>query len=340
MGALARLDALSGLANIASVAPKLVMTNLNDASIVWPAYSGSGQFYWTDIIGSDSLGYGPSSMSGALNSTGLIRREVLIAAGDVVAGTATDIDAVFDIQTAANDFPGGRGKKVVMKQLKRTPAEWSGNYPQVWNAIYYRSNWNNPLPPLCYRFQMKLPSNMIDVLADNPANQGWSEEFALKSNINNNLIDSRVALKTIRAAGESQLRFRLDFDIFDKRIAWPDPLLEGNSLSPGVPLNLWYMQSALGAAIPGDTYDIYIYFKPPVNKTDYVTGLCQILIVNISQNTIALCDEMYGVPMKGYYNYEMAKVLTQGIYIGGFPSVGNIQIEYSGMQFWSRMPVI
>ena len=100
------------------------------------------------------------------------------------------------------------------------------------------------------------------------------------------------------------------------------------------------MQSALGAAIPGDTYDIYIYFKPPVNKTDYVTGLCQILIVNISQNTIALCDEMYGVPMKGYYNYEMAKVLTQGIYIGGFPSVGNIQIEYSGMQFWSRMPVI
>ena len=181
---------------------------------------------------------------------------------------------------------------------------------------------------------MKLPANMIDVLADNPLYQGWSEQFALKSHVNNSLIDSRLALKTIRSAGESQLRFRLDFDLFYKN-------LNGTDITPaGAPSNLWYMQSALGAAIPGDVYDVYIYFKPPVNNADLVTGLCQILIVNLSKNTIALSAEQYGVPMKGYYNYEMGKILTQGIYTGGFPAIGNIQIEYSGMQFWSRMPVI
>ena len=66
----------------------------------------------------------------------------------------------------------------------------------------------------------------------------------------------------------------------------------------------------------------------------------QILIVNLSNNTIALSAEKYGVPMKGCYNHEIGKILTQGIYTGGFPASGNIQFEYSGMQFWSCMPVL
>jgi len=39
-------------------------------------------------------------------------------------------------------------------------------------------------------------------------------------------------------------------------------------------------------------------------------------------------------------NHEIGKIFTQGIYTGGFPASGNIQFEYSGMQFWSCMPVL
>lgn len=333
MGALARLDALSGLANIASVAPKLVMTNLNDESIAWPSPpNGSANYYYTDITGSDSFGYGPASLSSVLNSTGYIRREMILAPADVVANTWADIATVFDVQTVANDFPGGIGNKVVMTQLNRTSAEWTIGKPQMWNATYVRNTFTNPIPPLCYRWQMKLPSNMIDVLSGNAGGIGWCENFALKANNNDSISDSRLSLQTVKVLGESDLRFRISFDLFIN-------YLDG-SATPGGPANLWYMQSALGAAIPGDVYDIYLYFKPPASNTDLVTGLCQILIVNLSKNTISFADEKYGEPMRGYNNYEIGRILTQSLYTGGFPTTGNFQMEYSGMQFWSCMPVI
>lgn len=333
MGALARLDALSGLSNIASVAPKLKMTNLMDGLIAWPSPpKGSANYYYTDITGADSFGNGPASISAALNSSGYIRREMILAPADVVANTWADIAPVFDVQIAANDFPGGVGNKTIMTQLSRTSAKWTIGKPQMWNATYVRNTFTNPLPPLCYRWQMKLPSNMIDVLAGNSGGQGWSEQFALKGNNNDSISDSRLSLHTTRLLGENELRFRVNFDLFINR-------LDGSPISSG-PSNLWYINSNLGAAIPGDVYDIYFYFKPPINNSDLVTGLCQILIVNLSKNVISFAGEKYGVPMRGYHNYEIGRILTQSLYTGGFPTAGNFQMEYSGMQFWSCMPVI
>lgn len=356
MGALILADAFSGLVNNSQTSPKLLATHFFDGSIGYPSppTASGNRYYYSDATGVDGYGHGSSTIKNILNSatTGVnIRRETILVSptdtyatggGDVVFGDYRDIPAVFDHSIVPNDMPGGKGNKIVITQLKRSAQEWKDSYPQT-QLMFMRRDWQNPLPTLCYAFKMKLPANMIDVLADNPSYQGWSEQLAIKSNIDNTLTDRRLALKTVREAGESQLRFRLDFDIYKN--ALPGTIVAGvpvatGSVLPAGPTNFWYLESALGAAIPGDIYQIYIYFKPPAGDyTDTTTGLVQILIVNLSKNTIALSGQKSGVAMKGYYNYEMARIYTHAIYTGGWPSSGNIQFEYSDFQFWSRPPL-
>ena len=182
---------------------------------------------------------------------------------------------------------------------------------------------------------MKVPSNMVDVLSGNSAASGWAELFALKSNISNGSTDWRLALQTQLLPGESGLRFCLNNDLFNKK-------LNGDTI-PGAglqPFPIWSMKSLEGACIPGDVYEVYIYYNPPVSNTDLTTGIAQLLIVNLSKNTVAYSVDVRGGVMKGYYNYEVGRMFAVGAYCGGFPSSGTIQWEFSDFQIWDKMPVI
>ena len=83
-----RLDALSGLANKAEVAPKLLWSCYFDGDIAWPTpeISGGGtRFYYQDATGLDTLNNGRTNLLAALASTSVMRRETfLIPSTDAV----------------------------------------------------------------------------------------------------------------------------------------------------------------------------------------------------------------------------------------------------------------
>lgn len=337
--------------------PKLLLTQRFDGTFAWPALisgSASNQFYYCDATGTDSGGHNTTTARIALNSPAGVgyRQENLIykpdngiGPTDVIAANSSDVDAVFTKSLAANDTPGGRGNKLVLTQLKRTPAKWTSNNnststPQCWPLTMYRYSVNvnsggvytYPLPPLCYKFRMRLPANMASVLAGNPGAQAWAENWAIKGGDNNNNTQHRLAFKTIIDAGETGIRFELRFDLFNKNV-------DGTALPATQPTKLWDIKSAEGAAIPGDIYDIYIYFDQRPSISD-LSGLAQIMVVNLSKNAITMAGSITGVPTIGYDRIPGGRIFWDGCYTFGFPDGETIITEYSDHEIWSSPPVL
>lgn len=339
MGAVISADALAGIANNRDYAPKLVWSNRFDGSINYPVpyVKGSSRFYVTNQAGIDSLGFGSSSLMSAFNggASTFVRREVILVKndpafpsyGDVVADDETDIPAVFSYSIAPNTLKGGTGNKLTLTQHKRSQPNWSAydSAPQIWNDIIYRSSWLAlPMPALLYKFKMKLPSNMQEVLSGT-SNQAWSEQFGIKFDDINVFTEARLALKTMIRGGETGIRFAVAFDLFGKSLA-------GATLPAG-PQELWSMQSAEGSVIQGHTFDVAIYYRPPLSNADLVTGLTQVLITDVDTNTVILSGSKSGVPMMGYSNSNPHRIIFNGIYTGGFPAAG-IEMEYSDNEVW------
>ena len=100
----------------------LKYTHFFDNTLALPAdasLSGTGTaFYYGSWTGADSLGYTPSDLNSALDtSTSYYRTEIIISPGssissppgDVNSGTYTDATDVYSWGTSANDMPGGKG---------------------------------------------------------------------------------------------------------------------------------------------------------------------------------------------------------------------------------------
>lgn len=338
-----------------SARPKLLLTQRYDGSFAWPALTASGnRFYYADATGTDSGGHNTTTARIALNSPDgvsfrqeniIFRPDNGIGPTDVIAGNDTDVYAVFDRALVANDTPGGRGNKLVLTQLKRTPAEWTStnnslSAPQFWAMIMYRFSVNAmsggvytyPLPPLCYKFRMKYPANMLSVLAGNPGYQAWAEHWAIKGGPDNNNTQHRLAFKSIIDAGETGIRFELRFDLFNKNV-------DGSAIPATVPTGLWNIKSAEGAAIPGDLYDVYVYFDQK-SSVDDLTGVAQLMVVNLSKNTVAMAESITDVPTIGYDGIPGGRIMWDGCYTFGFPDGETIQYEYSDHELWSRSPVL
>ena len=325
---------------------KLLYTNYLDGTISYGALTAAGlsvQLYTQSLdYGSnrDSCGYGyGNSLFNALNTPNgvAIRAEIIIASGDVGSpASASDVDAVWSKSISATDAPGCIGNKLTITQLKRTPAEWNNEKPQYWGMVFYRYQASAnaipqlALPPLCYRFTVKTPTNLADVLY-NPGYNGWMEIFAIKGTLVNDNTQHRLSIVLNRGNGESGIRVYVRFDLFNKDMS-------GNNISGGTPTLLWGMLSDEGAIVPGNHYDFYLYFDQRNDRTD-LTGLTEILVIDKTTNTVAFQDSKTGVPTCGYDQANGGRIFLYGLYTGGFPSSGNIVMEYSGCQIWDSMPI-
>ena len=320
---------------------KLLYTNYLDGTISYGALTKApySNTLYTETLNSysnrDSCGYGyGNALFSALNSAlGVdLRSENIIAAGDVGSPASTaDVAAVWSKSISATDAPGCIGNKLTITQLKRTPAEWNNETPQYWCMVFYRYNVaTNALPPLCYRFTVKTPTNLADVIY-NPGSRGWMEIFAIKGTLDNANIQHRLSIALNRGDGESGIRVYVRFDLFNKD-------MNGNNISGGAPTLLWGMLSDEGAIVPGNHYDFYLYFDQRNNRTD-LTGLTEILVIDKTTNTVAFQDSKTGVPTCGYDQANGGRIFFYGLYTGGFPSSGNIVMEYSGCQIWDSMPI-
>ena len=249
---------------------KLLYTNYLDGTISYGALTKApySNTLYTETLNSysnrDSCGYGYGhSLFSALNTpSGVdLRAENIIAAGDVGSPASTaDVAAVWSKSISATDAPGCIGNKLTITQLKRTPAEWNNESPQYWCMVFYRYNVaTNALPPLCYRFTVKTPTNLADVLY-NPGYNGWMEIFAIKGTLDNANTQHRLSIVLNRGNGESGIRVYVRFDLFNKR-------MDGTTI-PGVtvPELLWGMLSDEGAIVPGNHYDFYLYFDQRNNR--------------------------------------------------------------------------
>lgn len=325
---------------LSKMQPQLKWSNLMDNAVVFPAMAGSNTFYTEalDLYTTyDSLGNRPydlfSPSKNILNTSAgvYIRSENIIDSDDVSSNTATDVAAVFTKSFATNDHPGGKGNKVVITQLKRTPPKWGDGTPQVWQLTIGRYLPNNPLPALTYKFSMKVPSNLSEILTHtNPSlYPAWFECLAFKGTTDNNNTQHRISIQLVKQPGETGMRFLVRFDLFNKD-------LNGNALpvSATTPTFLWDMKSAEGSLIAGDTYDVYFHFDQRTPSTD-LTGVVKILIINTSKNTVAMNDMRTGVATCGYDAAPVGRLYFFGLYTGGFPASGNIQIEYGNLMFWS-----
>ena len=330
------MDALMGGGKRA----KLLYTNYLDGTISYGALTKASNTLYTETLnyGSnrDSCGYGyGDSLFSALNTpSGVdLRAENIIAAGDVGSPASTsDVAAVWSKSISATDAPGCIGNKLTITQLKRTPAEWNNETPQYWGMVFYRYMvGTNALPPLCYRFTVKTPTNLADAIY-NPGSRGWMETFAIKGTLDNANNQHRLGIMLNRGNGESGIRVYVRFDLFNKDMS-------GNNISGGTPTLLWGMLSDEGAIVPGNHYDFYLYFDQRNNRTD-LTGLTEILVIDKTTNTVAFQDSKTGVPTCGYDQANGGRIFFYGLYTGGFPSSGNIVMEYSGCQIWDSMPVV
>lgn len=324
------MDALGLIANSAAASPKLKYTHLFDGTLTLPAdasLSGTGTaFYYGSWTGADSLDYTPSDLNSALDtSTSYYRTEIIITSGaspsgDVNSGTYTDATDVYSRSTSANDMPGGKGNKYTITQLKRTPAEWNAqSTPQMWMGIVGRNSWaSSQIPDLCYSYQVKVPANLADIMDRRAGFSEWLETFFIKSNSDNDSTDSRIAVTWNRDVTTRAFSWRILFDLFIKD-------LYGTALSSSN--NLWGYSSEPGTLVAGHVYQVNLYFAPPASKTD-MTGKVQVLIVDQTNNTVALAVTIKNVVMMGYNNHNFARVAMGGLYTGGFPPSGDITIEY------------
>ena len=327
---------------------KLLYTNYLDGTISYGALTKApdSDAFYTETLDSysnrDSCGYGyGTALFSALNTPNGVdlRSENIIAAGDVGSpASSADVAAVWSKSITATDAPGCIGNKLTITQLKRTPAEWNnGSTPQYWGMVFYRYNASAhaipqlALPPLCYRFTVKTPTNLADVLY-NPGYNGWMEIFAIKGTLVNANTQHRLSIVLNRGNGESGIRVYVRFDLFNKD-------MNGNNISDDTPTLLWGMLSDEGAIVPGNHYDFYLYFDQRNNRTD-LTGLTEILVIDKTTNTVAFQDSKTGVPTCGYDQANGGRIFFYGLYTGGFPSSGNIVMEYSGCQIWDSMPVV
>lgn len=319
---------------------KILYTNYLDGTISYGALTKASNTLYTETLNNysnrDTCGYGyGSALFSALNSalSGVdLRSENIIAAGDVGSPASTaDVAAVWSKSISATDAPGCIGNKLTITQLKRTPAEWNNETPQYWGMVFYRYNvGTNVLPPLCYRFAVKIPTNFADVIY-NPGSRGWMEIFAIKGTLDNANNQHRLSIVLNRENGESGIRVYVRFDLFNKDMS-------GNNISDGTPTLLWGMLSDEGAIVPGNHYDFYLYFDQRNNRAD-LTGLTEILVIDKTTNTVAFQDSKTGVPTCGYDQANGGRIFFYGLYTGGFPSSGNIVMEYSGCQIWDSMPL-
>jgi len=308
----------------------LKYTHFFDNTLALPAdasLSGTGTaFYYGSWTGADSIGYTPSDLNSALDtSTSYYRTEIIITSGaspsgDVNSGTYTDATDVYSRSTSANDMPCGKGNKYTITQLKRTPAEWDAqSTPQMWIGIVGRNSWaSSQIPDLCYSYQVKVPSNLADIMDRRAGFSEWLETFFIKSNSDNNLTDSRIAVTWNRDVTTRAFSWRIRFDAFVKD-------LYGTALSSSN--NLWGYSSEPGTIVAGHVYQVNLYFAPPESKTD-LTGKVQALIIDQTDNTVALAVTINNVVMMGYNNHNFARVAMGGLYTGGFPPSGDITIEY------------
>lgn len=311
----------------------LKYTHFFDNTLALPAdasLSGTGTaFYYGSWTGADSIGYTPSDLNSVLDtSTSYYRTEIIISPGssissppgDVNSGTYTDATDVYSRSTSANDMPGGKGNKYTITQLKRTPAEWNAqSTPQMWMGIVGRNSWaSSQIPDLCYSYQVKVPSNLADIMDRRAGFSEWFETFFIKSNSDNNLTDSRIAVAWNRDVTTRAFSWRILFDLFVKD-------LYGTALSSSN--NLWGYSSEPGTLVAGHVYQVNLYFAPPESKTD-LTGKAQALIIDQTDNTVALAVTINNVVMMGYNNHNFARVAMGGLYTGGFPPSGDITLEY------------
>lgn len=322
--------------------PELLYTNYLDGTISYGALTATGtsvtNYMQSLNYGSnrDSCGYGyGDALFSALNTpSGVdLRAENIIAAGDVGSPASTaDVAAVWSKSISATDAPGCIGNKLTITQLKRTPAEWNNETPQYWGMIFYRYNVaTHALPPLCYRFTVKIPTNFADVL-DNPGSRGWAELWAIKGTLDNGNNQHRISITLIRENGESGIRVYVRFDLFNKH-------MDGTAISgSGGPVLLWGMMSDEGVIVPGNHYDFYLYFDQRNSRTD-LTGVTKILVIDKTTNTLAFQDSKTGVPTCGYDQANGGRIFFYGLYTGGFPSSGNTVLEYSGCQIWDSIPL-
>ena len=332
-------DALSILANKVNTAPKLRFTHLFDSGVPLVADSALikdnlvNHFYTNTYTGSDSLGYSTTDFKNAVDTTSFYEREeVTIDPLDVVAANYTDIATVFNRSSAINDFPGGKGNKIIYTQIKRNDVIWGNrSYPQVWGTIGYRTDITKQLPTLRYSFQIKVPSNLTDILTGRVVADEWWEIFGIKANWDNSKTDSRLTLMLRRDVNTRALYFQLQLTLF------------GYNSGTGTYINYssaWNLNSAPGALIPGDIYKVDLYFKPPLTNID-MSGVAQILIINQSKNTIAMKDEKTNAQMmgdgefgQGINMFNFGRIILAGLYTGGFPATGSITVEYGNIMIW------
>ena len=205
------------------------------------------------------------------------------------------------------------------------------SYPQVWGTIGYRTNITTQLPPLRYSFQIKVPSNLTDILTGRVGADEWWEIFAIKANWDNSKTDSRLTLMLRRDVNTRALYFQLQFTLF------------GYNSGTGTYSNYsaaWNLNSAPGALIPGDVYKVDLYFKPPATNVD-MSGVAQILIINQSKDTVAMKDKKTNAQMmgagefgQGINMFNFGRIILAGLYTGGFPATGNIRVEYGNIMIW------
>lgn len=334
------VDALSKVANQSG--PQLKWSQLYDYLVSFPdPPTRISDTFYTSVLGYytaiDSLGNLPKTLAeNALNSpSGLeLKTEFRLAAGDVGSpASASDVDAVFTRTLAPNDLPGGRGNKVIIEQLKRTPAEWNTETPQCWAMIAYRYNQSNALPARCYQFTVKVPDNLSDVLTHTTPSlyPGWLEILAFKGTLDNANTQHRLAIMLEKSAGDTGMRFVVRFDLFNKNLA-------GGAISEDIPTALWRMESAEGSLLDGHVYDVYLYFDQRTPASD-TTGVTSILIVDKTDNVVSMSDTKTGVATCGYDGAPTGRLSFHGLYTGGYPSSGTIIIEFANLLVLDKIPV-
>lgn len=333
------VDALSKVA--AQSAASLKWSQLYDNTVAFAAPARvADSFYigqldtYADI---DSLGFAPRKLAVAMGGRDgfiSVRTEFILADGDV--GTppdVADVAAVFTRTIAPNDMIGGRGNKVVIEQLKRTPTKWNSETPQCWAMIGYRYDETTAVPPLCYQFTVKVPDNLSDILTHTePATYtGWFEFFAFKEGVNNAETYHRYGLFFEKKPGDTGMRFTVRFDLFYRD-------LSGNVIPSNIPKAVWRMESAEGSLEDGKQYTIYFYVDQKLDYTD-LSGVTSIVITNDTDQTVAMSDSVTGVPTCGYSNTPIGRPIFHGVYTGGFPSTGTIVIEYGNTFIWDAPPI-
>lgn len=325
------MDALSVVNNASGNAARLLWTDYKDGTyaVGTPAQSGVNYFYVASITGADSRGNDTNTLKTAIGSSSLTRRYefTIVTPTDVVANDITDLNAVYSYSLAAADAPKGmaKGNKLSMSQLKRSSAEWSGSRPQFNDNIIISDYSTVKLREFFACFCVKIPSNMLDVLAGNAGGVGWAELWGAKTHSVSASSDGRFSVQAYRELGRSDGHFIFKFD----RFVGPSQTVSEQ----------WTLESANGTLLENKWYWIGFYINRPGDITDILGGKAQVLIVNLTDNTVVLSSQQSGGVFWGESGYDIGKIQKDQVYSGGFPSSGTFDLQYSGFELWNRPPI-